>query len=70
MMAERIGDELHEFEARVEHSTQKAWLVIDTMSNNQAWLPKSIGRIVRDVDPEGLTIFAAPDWWLKKNRFI
>jgi hypothetical protein len=69
-MAENTGDELQEIECKVEHSTAKAWLVIDNMSGNQAWLPKSIGSIVRDVDPEGNTIFNAPTWWCKKNRFI
>jgi hypothetical protein len=59
-----------EFEGRVEHSTAKAWLVIDTMSNNQAWLPKSVGKIVRDVDPEGLTLFEAPESWMKHSKFI
>lgn len=66
-MAQRIGDEEHEIEAKVEHTTEKAWLVIDTMSGKQAWLPKSQGRIVQDVDPDGNTLFAVTDWWYSKK---
>jgi hypothetical protein len=64
------GDELITVECKVEHSTAKAWLVIDNMSGNQAWLPKSIGNLVQDVDPDGNSLFTAPEWWCKKNRFI
>ena len=69
-MAERIGDEEYELEAKVEFTTPKAWLVIDTMSSKQAWLPKSQGRIIRDVDPDGNTLFAVSNWWIKKSGFI
>jgi len=31
------GDEMVEVEVKVEHSTGKAWLVIDTMTNNEGW---------------------------------
>lgn len=69
-MVESIGDEEYELEAKVEHTTSKAWLVIDNMSGKQAWLPKSQGRILRDVDPEGNTVFAVSNWWIKKSGFI
>lgn len=57
-------------ECKVEHSTDKAWLVIDNMTGNQAWLPKSIGHIVQEVDPDGNTLFTAPRWWCQKNKFV
>lgn len=59
-----------QIEAKVEYSTAKAWLIIDNMSGNQGWLPKSIGRIIEDVDMDGNTMFGAPRWWCKKNNFL
>jgi hypothetical protein len=64
------GDEMVEVEVKVEHSTGKAWLVIDTMTNNQGWAPKSRCHIVRDVDPDGNTILAVPKWWARQRKFI
>jgi hypothetical protein len=64
------GDELITIECKVEHTTAKAWLIIDNMSGNQGWLPKSIGNLVQDVDPDGNSLFTAPEWWCKRNRFI
>jgi len=69
-MAERMGDEEYEIEAKLEHSTSKAWLITDNMSGHQAWLPKSVGRVVREADEDGNILFAAPEWWVKKNRFV
>lgn len=70
-MADAVGDEMQEIECKVEHSTAKAWLVIDNMSGNQAWLPKSIGTMMSEgPDPEGNTLFQAPTWWCRKNKFI
>lgn len=66
-MGERVGDEMIQLEVKVEHSTEKAWLIIDTMSEKQAWLPKSIGKIIRDVDEDGNSLVEAPQWWCKKN---
>jgi len=55
-----------EIEARVETSTQKAWLIEPTMGNKkQIWLPKS--QVVRyDVLEEGLMLFEVTEWWYKK----
>lgn len=64
------GDEMQEFEARIEHSTAKAWLVVDNMSANQAWLPKSVGVVLKDADPDGNVLFQAPTRWLKHVKFI
>ena len=69
-MAFENGDEMKEIECKIEHSTAKAWLVVDNMSLNQAWLPKSIGIVIKDADPDGNVLFQAPTWWCKKNKFI
>jgi hypothetical protein len=69
-VGERIGDEMVEIEAKVEHTTSKAWLIIDNMSQKQAWLPKSVGTIVQDVDMDGNTIFNVKEWWARKNGLI
>jgi hypothetical protein len=69
-MGERVGDEMVTIEAKVEHSTEKAWLIIDNMSGKQAWLPKSVGKIIEDVDRDGNTLFEAKEWWARKNGMI
>jgi hypothetical protein len=33
------GNEMLQFEGKLEAQTAKAWLVVDNMSGNQAWLP-------------------------------
>jgi hypothetical protein len=69
-MAEKVGDETYHFEATVEHTTAKAWLVIDAMSTKQAWLPNSVGTIMRERDEDGNVLFSAPEWWCRKNGII
>jgi hypothetical protein len=64
------GREELQFEGKVEHTTAKAWLVEDNMSGAKAWLPKSVGRMEGDADPDGNIIFVAPEWWMKKNGFV
>lgn len=69
-MATSIGDEEYEIEAKVEHTTAKAWLIEDSTTGKQAWLPKSVGRIIRERDDDGNLLFAAPEWWVHKNRML
>lgn len=70
-MGNAWGDDMMEFDAKVEHTTEKAWLIYDNMSGYQAWLPKSAGEMVSDgPDEDGNTIFRAPRRWLKHVKFI
>jgi hypothetical protein len=62
--------EMLEFEGKVEHTTMKAWLVEDNISGKQAWLPKSVGQMMGEPDPDGNIIFNAPEWWMKKAGFV
>jgi hypothetical protein len=64
------GNEMLEFEGKVEHTTAKAWLVEDNMSGVKAWLPKSVGTMMGEADPDGNIIFQAPEWWMKKQGFV
>lgn len=59
-----------QIEATVEHTTQKAWLIIDTMTQKQAWLPFSVGTIIEEVDRDGHTMFMVKHWWAKKNGLL
>ena len=70
LMAFNHGNEMHEIEVKIEHTTEKAWLVVDNMSGNQAWLAKKIATMVRAADEDGNVLFHAPEWWMKQNKFI
>jgi len=54
-------------EATVEHTTEKAWLIHDTGSGHEAWLPKSQADMVSDKNENGVIQFRVKAWWVKKN---
>jgi hypothetical protein len=64
-MAIRPGDPTVELEARIEHTTAKAYLIEPTMGKQtQVWLPKSQIAGMTERDPEnGTTIFQVSRWW-------
>lgn len=59
-----------QIEARVEHTHKAAWLIEDTMTQKQVWLPFSVGKIIEEVDRDGNTMFMVKHWWAKKNELI
>lgn len=59
-----------QIEATVEHTHKAAWLIIDTMTQKQVWLPFSVGKIIEDVDRDGHTMFMVKHWWAKKHELI
>ena len=65
-----FSNEMVEIECTVEHTTAKAWLVVDNASGEKAWLPKSQAQMMGDADPDGNVVFSVPEWWLKKNGFV
>lgn len=67
-MGYRPGDATVEFEGKIIHSTQKAYLVEPTLSRiTEVWLPKS--QVVGQTEPDGngLITFTVTDWWYKRS---
>jgi len=69
-MGYRVGDDMIEIECTIEHTTEKAWLVIDLMSGKEGWAPKSRCEIIRERDEDGHVLMHVPEWWAKKQGFI
>lgn len=66
-MAIRPGDPTVELEARIEHTTAKAYLIEPTMGKQtQVWLPKSQVAGQTERDPNGITIFQVSKWWFDR----
>lgn len=65
-MAFRGGDETTVFEGKIEHKTQKAYLVNSTLGDTY-WVPLS--QIVHKGEPDvdGNVEFTVTEWWAKKN---
>ena len=58
-----------EVEAKVVHSTAKAYLIEPTLGHKwEVWLPKS--QIVGETDPDenGLRTFTVTEWWYKRSE--
>lgn len=66
-MPYRDGDPTVELEARVEHTTEKAYLIEPTMgSKEKVWLPKSQIAEFGDPDANGIVYFRVTKWWYDK----
>lgn len=61
------GDETVEFEARIEHATAKARLLIPTMGPEQCWCPNSVVVYMSEEDGDGNRIFRVQRWWAKRE---
>ena len=55
-----------ELEGRIEHATEKAYLVDFVDGDKPIWLPKSLVSYISE-EPEGLSAFEVPKWWAKKT---
>ena len=63
-MPYRPGDPTVTIEARVEHTTAKAYLIEPTMGKvKQTWLPKSQVVEMSDADENGNRTFEVTEWW-------
>ncbi len=58
-------DDTISFEARVEHTTAKAYLVYPTLGGEH-WLPKSQVYSMTQTDKHTY-VFEVSEWWAKKN---
>ena len=67
-MPYREGDETVSFEGKIEHTTQKAHLVIPTMGPEQVWVPKSQLVKMSEPDGDGLRVFTVTQWWANKQK--
>ena len=66
-MPYRDGDPTVEFEAKVEHTTEKAFLIEPTMAaQKQVWLPKSQIAEYGEPDENGMRYFRVTKWWYDK----
>ena len=66
-MPYRPGDPTVDIEARIEHTTPKAYLIEPTMTaKKQAWLPKSQTVEMTDADENGLRVFTVTKWWYEQ----
>lgn len=65
-MGYNSGDEQVEFEARIEHSTAKAKLLVPTMGPEQCWCPNSVIDWMSEPDEYGNRTFRVRSWWAKK----
>jgi len=63
----RPGDETYEFEAKIEHETAKAYLIIPTMGPAQIWVPKSQIVTKTEKDADGNVKFEVTEWWIKHS---
>lgn len=66
-MPYRPGDETVEFEAKIEVTTAKAYLVHPTMGPEEAWVPKSQVVEKSDPDQDGNIQWEVTLWWAEKN---
>ena len=66
-MPYRPGDPTYKFEARVENTTAKAYLIEPTMgTKREVWVPKSQVVGMTDPDENGMRIFEVTEWWWNK----
>lgn len=66
-MAIRPGDPTVEVEARIEHTTAKAYLIEPTMGKvKEVWLPKSQVAGMTERDENGNCIFTVSRWWFDR----
>ncbi len=67
-MPYRPGDRTYEFEGKVEHETELAYLVIPTIGPKQIWVPKS--QLVNknpEKDINGNCQFEVAEWWVMNS---
>ena len=60
------SNEVHSFEARIEHVTAKAYLIEMTLGGRY-WLPKSQTISMEPSDGDELFLFEVKDWWFNKK---
>jgi hypothetical protein len=66
-MAYRPGDPTIELEAKIEHTTLKAYLICPTMSmKSEVWLPKSQVVGMSEADADGNRTFTVTRWWFDR----
>ena len=65
-MPYREGDETVALEAKIEHATQKAYLIYPTLGG-EYWLPKSQVATKSEPDGDGNVVFEVTRWWADKN---
>lgn len=66
-MGYRPGDVTEEFEAKIEVTTAKAYLVEMTLGGRY-WCPKSQIVEMGEPDGDGNRVFEVTDWWWKKKE--
>lgn len=70
-MGFRRGDETVEFEAKIEMTTAKAYLLDTTMGPSEpVWVPKSQVVEMSDADEDGNRTFVVTEWIAKKNGLV
>jgi hypothetical protein len=67
-MPYREGDPTVEIEARIEHTTAKAYLIHPTMgSKKEVWLPKSQTVEMGEADENENRMFTVTKWWVDQS---
>lgn len=66
-MPYRQGDETVAIEAKVEVTTNKAYLIYPTLGG-EYWLPKSQVASQSAPDGDGNVLFEVTKWWADKNN--
>ena len=69
-MKTRSGDEIIEVEGEILAQTPKAWLLKDSFTSKEVWLPKSVGTIVDGAEKEGEFLFEVPQWWAERAELL
>ena len=68
-MPYRPGDRTMEFEGKIEHETEKAYLVIPTIGPPQIWVPKSQMAVKEpEFRGEGNYMFEVAEWWYNNSN--
>ena len=70
-MPYRPGDPVFYFEAKVEVTTAKAYLLHPTMGSiKEVWCPKSQVVSMGEADDEGNRMFEVTEWWFNKSGMV
>jgi hypothetical protein len=67
-MGYRPGDSTYEFEAKIEVTTAKAYLVHPTIGPEQIWVPKSQIANMSEMDGDGNVMFEVTEWWAMNSE--
>lgn len=66
-MPYREGDKTHDFEGKIEHATEKAYLV-NPATGGEVWVPRSQIAKMTEPDGDGNILFTVTDWWYSRQK--